>query len=178
MYVIVLDFGFPKLKEPDTAWSSIEDLADCTINNFKPKQKELAILAQTESFKALTQRHVYLPGQLQLIPVGQSATNGTTEGGSYHVLACAKDMIEQYEFVKIAICGTNYQPPDIYVVAHQLHLPRVIQQGKIFSMKLIPASSLPTALYPHAAQWWCRNKLLWNVREALGKPLLKWKRQI
>lgn len=138
------------------------------------------ILAQTETYQALAQRHVYLPGQLALIPIGQAATNGTTGGGTYHVLACAKEMIEQYEFDQVVKLphGENYQAPTIYVVAHQLHLPRAVKQGKIFSMDLIPAAHLPSQFYPIAAQWWCRNKILWYLREAVGIPFLKWKHQI
>ncbi len=170
-YAIVLDFGYAN--DPDKP-STIHDLAETTRRNFY-YDNETVVLAQTESYIRL-----YLDGfpayRLLKIDVGQSGTNGTSGGGSYHVLKRAKGMIIERELMHTGRIPTF--PMIVTLVAHKLHVPRAVKQGELFGLTLVNAYELPTKLYSVAAQWWCRKKWLWHLREAIGYIPLKLLHQI
>ncbi len=171
LYVIVLDFGYGV----DSAWrTSIDDLADCT-EKFCAKcdPERTVVLAQSATYACLRQRSKMKPGQVQEIKVGQSTTNGTAGGGSYHVLKEARRMIIDDMLKKTGM--TPSFPYTVLVVAHKAHLPRVKKQGMLRNIRLnlVPIENLPSAFYDTAAQWWCRNQLLWCLREAIGYVPLK-----
>jgi len=111
-------------------------------------------------------RSLFPKGNLLKVDIGQSNTNGLEEGGSYHVLKRASEMIA-------GRTGGNYAETRVEIVAHQLHLPRVIKQAELFGLNAKPSRNLPTNLYPVAAQWWCRKKWLWYLREIVGYIPLK-----
>ena len=64
--------------------------------------------------------------------------------------------------------GRTWPPITATVVAHALHVRRVVRQGRLFGLELRPADGLPTELYRNAAQWWCRGRLRWHLREIIG----------
>ena len=181
-YVIVLDFGYPT--DPQQR-STITDLADYIVTNFAENAKVM-VLAQECTYAELRQRG--FPGE-QLVEIcsGQSTSVGLESGGSYHMLRMANDMLWQLmlddlgtaPMIDDASSRRNWHPPmAITLVAHALHAPRVVQQGRLFGMRLIPARGLPTALYQNAAQWWCRNRLAWHFREIVGYIPLKLSHQL
>lgn len=176
-YVIVLDFGYPA--DPNKR-STITDLADYIITNFA-KNTKIVILAQEYIYSEL-QRQNFPNKQLVAIRSGQSTSVGLESGGSYHMLRMANDTLWRLmlndlgtaPMVDDASSRRNWHPPlSITLVAHALHAPRIVQQGKLFGMRLIPAKGLPTALYANAAQWWCRSRPAWYFREVVGYIPLK-----
>ena len=181
-YVIALDFGYPA--NPNER-STIEDLADHIVTNFSKNAKAM-ILAQ-EYVHAELQRRNFPDDQLVEICSGQSTSIGLESGGSYHMLRMANDTLwrlmlddlSKTPMTDDASPRRNWHPPlTIKLVAHALHAPRIVQQGKLFGMRLIPAKDLPTALYPNAAQWWCRSRRAWYFRESIGYIPLKLSRQL
>ncbi len=196
-FVIVLDFGYPLPNTPGR--TSIDDLAECCLRNYR-HDRDAVILAQERTFRHLSQTYqtigntttipVFLPGRLIEITgddVGQSSTNGTSGGGSYHVLRAARGIIQAKMGKQEHPHNDNVAPrgasqlrgnPVVHVVAHQAHLPRVLKQGKLFGLNLQPAPNLPSQFYPCAAQWWCRSQPLWLLREIIGFIPLKMAGQI
>lgn len=163
-YVIVPDFGYAKYPRGRT---TIHDLGDCAAE-YCASHPDTVVLAQSETYQYLRERHRYRHERLRQINVGQAGTNGTTGGGTYHVLREAARMMRQ-------------ESPDCtkaFVVAHDLHARRVIKQGKLFGLELIALPNLPHKFYSTADQWWCRNRWLWYAREILGYPFLRYKGQI
>lgn len=160
-YAIVLDFGYPN--DPEEI-SSITDLAQCAQRNYW-KDDDAVVLAQSCTYEHLMKGDLFPKGKLLRINVGQSNTNGLEEGGSYHVLKRASEMIAER--------GDSYAETEVEIVAHKLHLPRVMKQDELFNLKVRPSKNLPTNLYPTAAQWWCRKKYLWYFREIVGYIPLK-----
>lgn len=171
-YAIVLDFGYTK--DPEDAPSTIYDLAEATMKNFL-SDEEVIVLAQTETYMRL-----HLDGfpthRLLHIDVGQASTNGTSGGGTYHVLRRAKGLIINHELKNSGRIPAF--PMVVLLVAHQLHVPRAVKQGELFGLTLVKAHGLPSKLYSVAEQWWCRKKLLWYLREIAEYPMLKLTRQI
>lgn len=166
-YVIVLDFGYAK---DATKRTSIWDLGDYVAQYCK-ENPSVTVLAQSETFQYLNERHATCCRRLLKITVGQSSTDGTTDGGSYHVLREAARMIDQE--------GSWFRDhATIFVVAHSLHVARVVRQGRLFGLNLLALPNLPCKLYTAADQWWCRNRLFWYFRELIGCPILKLKGQI
>lgn len=171
-YVVVLDFGYsidPMMP------SSIDDLAKVTMKNYATDE-DVTVLAQEETYDRLLLSYGFPMRRLRKIEVGQSGTNGTSGGGSYHVLRRAKAMIIDME---LAASGRIPSfPMMVELVAHELHVSRAVRQGDLFDLVLTKAYGLPKKLYPQATQWWCRNKLLWYFREAIGWLPLKLMGQI
>lgn len=159
-FQIVLDFGYSTMV---TAHSSIDDLAACAESNYR-QHPNIITLAQSASYAQLLTNRIIPPKQLSEIQVGQSDTNGTSGGGSYHVLRAAAMMLA-------FVSASDRQ--EIFLVAHQAHTPRAIRQGRLFQLNLVPARNLPTTFYEIADQWWCRGPLLWKLREMIGYWPLK-----
>ncbi len=194
VFQIVLDFGYSTLV---TAHSSIDDLAACAEANYR-QHPNIITLAQSASYTQLLARGIIPLKQLFEIRVGQSGTNGTSGGGSYHVLQMAAAMLAAvpvpdrqpvaYELADAfraigpqdlpqpvrssEFFRADFQPPadwqKVFLVAHQAHAPRAIRQGQLFQLDLVPLRNLPTAFYKIADQWWCRGPILWELREMIG----------
>lgn len=161
LYAVVLDFGYPE--NPD-ALLSITDLAQCAQRNYW-QNPDVLVLAQSCTYEYLAKRKIFPEERLLKIEVGQSNTNGLAAGGSYHVLKRASKMIRER-------AGEDYDEV-VEIVAHELHLPRVLRQAGLFGLTAKPGGNLPTNLYATAAQWWCRKKYLWYFREMVGYVPLK-----
>lgn len=136
-FVIVLDFGYPLPNTPGR--TSIDDLAECCLWNYR-HDRDAVILAQERTFRHLSQTYqtigntttipVFLPGRLFEITgddVDQSSTNGTSGGGSYHVLRAAHSMIQAKMGKQEHPHNDNVAPsgasqlrgnPVVHVVAH------------------------------------------------------------
>lgn len=179
-YVIVLDFGYPK--DPSTAGkSSINDLAAFTAFRYRGSKRNVTILAQTCTYEAMKSLCDRLDLGFELVPisVGQSGTNGVSGGGSYHVLQKASEIISAMEQKRNGpLPDYVLELTDITLIAHQLHMPRALRQAQLFGMRPEIPKDLPTQLYPIAAQWWCRGKFRWYLREFIGYIPLKLAHQI
>ena len=165
-YVVALDFGYPI--NPQRR-STINDLADFIIGCYA-EETETVVLAQEFIYDMLC-RQGFPRSRLLEVNTGQSGTNGLESGGSYHMLRAASAMLKQLTAVNWtpSVMMVDGGPPiEATVVAHALHVRRVVRQGRLFGLKLTPADGLPTALYRNAAQWWCRNRLGWHLREMIG----------
>lgn len=165
-YVIALDFGYPM--NPQRR-SSINDLAELIVRNYAD-EPETVILAQEFIYDMLC-RLKFPRSRMIEVATGQSGTNGTEGGGSYHMLRAASAMLRQLTTVNWTPTATPVDggsPIEATVVAHALHVPRVMRQGRLFNLKLTPAEGLPKRLYKNAAQWWCRSRIWWHLRELIG----------
>lgn len=160
-YVIVLDFGYT---ESAAIESSIADLAEAAKINYQ-KLPWSAVLAQSYTYEYMYYNQIVSSDDLHLIGVGQSNTNGLQDGGSYHVLKQAREMLEEMD--------GDYHKAKIVLVAHELHMPRVLRQAKLLGLNVEPGEELPSMLYSTAAQWWCRGKYRWYFREICGYLPLK-----
>lgn len=170
-YVIALDFGYPL--NPHRR-SSIDDLAELVLRDYAC-ESGVVVLAQDFIYDKLC-RSGFPRERLLEVGTGQSSTNGTESGGSYHMLREANAILRGLEQQK---AGTRsladdlgHKPwpplPIITVVAHALHVRRVVKQGRLFGLEMTPAEELPSRLYRNAAQWWCRSRAGWYLREAIG----------
>lgn len=173
-YVVALDFGYPMDARER---SSITDLASFIIYNYADEEQTI-VLAQDFIYDYLRRRG-FPRGRLLEVSSGQSSTTGTESGGSYHMLQIASAMLRNLEGDgpmtrplpdDLAASGSKQARPQVSatVVAHALHVRRVVKQGRLFGLKLQPAEGLPTEMYANAAQWWCRNRLAWYLRELIG----------
>lgn len=176
-YIIALDFGYPI--DPQQR-SSIDDLADFIVREYAD-EPETVVLAQECICGVLRQRK--FPRQRLLeVATGQSGTNGLESGGSYHMLRAASSLLDCIIERPEGIDDLPGEEGPVYlqatVVAHSLHVWRVVRQGWLFGLELTPAKGLPTALYRNAAQWWCRSRFGWYLREVIGFIPLWLARQI
>lgn len=171
-YVVALDFGYPS--DPKQR-STIDDLADFIVRNYADEPKTV-VLAQEFIYAALLRRG-FPRERLLEVGTGQSNTNGLESGGSYHMLREATGMMRELakdDFGTRPLTddlgpGRVWPPIAATVVAHALHVRRVVRQGRLFGLQLAPPpQKLPTALYRNAAQWWCRGRLRWYLREIIG----------
>lgn len=172
-FVVVLDFGFTE--DPDVP-STIHDLGDCILNKGAEVRKDMIILAQSATYEYLCEasRTLAESGRLHEIDVAQSGADnggGIQDGGSYFVLKRAYEMMAELDL--------EGPPYDIYLMAHALHMPRVVRQAQLVGFRYtISCYDIPTKLYPAAAQWWCRYRPLWYLREIAGFIPLKLAKQI
>lgn len=163
-YVIALDFGYPM--NPQRR-STINDLAELIVRNYAD-EPETVVLAQEFIYDMLC-RLGFPRERLLEVSTGQSGTDGTKSGGSYHMLRGASAILRQLRAVNWTSAIVSDEPPiRATVVAHALHVRRVMRQGRLFKLNLTPAEGLPTTLYRNAAQWWCRSRLAWYLREVIG----------
>lgn len=171
-YVIALDFGYPM--NPQRR-SSITDLAEFIVRNYAD-EPQTVILAQDFIYDSLC-RMKFPKGRLLEVGSGQSSSMSLENGGSYHMLRMAAEMLWQLESDGFGARpmsddlgpGRTWPPLSATVVAHALHVRRVVRQGKLLGLQLAaPPQKLPKALYRSAAQWWCRNRPAWYLREAIG----------
>lgn len=173
-YVIALDFGYPANPR---AKSSITDLAELVYREWA-EDSQTMVLAQDFIYDSLYRMH-FPEERLLEVGSGQSTSVGLENGGSYHMLKRASEMLEPlgarpFDWVPTKMLPQERRPPiQATVVAHALHVKRVVKQGRLFGLELTPAQNLPTKLYPAAAQWWCRNKYGWHFREFIGYLPLK-----
>lgn len=171
--MVVLDFGYTK--DPAVP-SSIHDLGDCLLRHNMETRADIIVLAQSAVYTYLCQKSPALvdSGRLYEIGVAQSGSNnrgGIRDGGSYFVLERAREMLAE-----IDLSATAY---DVYLVAHQLHMPRVRRQAYLVGfISALPYCDVPVKLYRSAAQWWCRSRFLWHLREIVGYIPLKMVGQI
>ena len=161
-YVLVVDFGYPE--DPEEL-STIDDLAQYVCDHYLVHRDDgWVILAQSETYGALRQMGFW-SNQIIELGVSQSTTvGGLRSGGSFEVVQAARDYLRAHE---------KRKPKVITLVAHSLHAKRVVRQGQIVGLKLRPAPNLPEVLYKSAAQWWCRSKWGWYLREVIGYLPLK-----
>ena len=168
-YVIAVDFGYPLNHRQR---SSISDLAELTFKTWGDRP-DTVILAQDFIYDKLS-HHGFPRDRLIEVGTGQSNTAGLQSGGSYHMLKEAHAIICRLESdtcrsQQPQSHPSNASPPiQATVVAHALHVKRVVRQGQLLGLSLTPADNLPTRLYSSAAQWWCRNTFAWHLREAIG----------
>lgn len=139
-------------------------------------EPQTVILAQDFIYDSLC-RMKFPKGRLLEVGSGQSNSIGLENGGSYHMLRMAAEMLWQLESDGFGARpmsddlgpGRTWPPLSATVVAHALHVRRVVRQGKLLGLQLAaPPQKLPKALYRSAAQWWCRNRPAWYLREAIG----------
>lgn len=169
---IVLDFGYTEIGQFP---SSITELADCAIRNYKTNNGNILTLAQSATYEELRRRTSAMENCM-CIAAGQSGTAGVSGGGTYHVLQEAERLLMQ-----ISKNQTGEYLPHPYqmdLVAHSAHVMRAREQGWLFGFDLRPIENLPTRFYACAAQWWCRGPKLWRLRETLGYWPLKLMGQI
>lgn len=171
--MVVLDFGYTK--DPDVP-SSIHDLGDCILRHGAARRADTIVLAQSATYDYLRKKSPDLAesGRLHEIKVAQSGSEnagGVKDGGSYFVLKRAKEMLSE---IKLPVA--TY---DVYLLAHQLHFPRARRQAYLVGFSwVVPFPNAPDRLYAAAAQWWCRSRVLWNLREIVGYIPLKLAGQI
>lgn len=138
-YVIALDFGYPMNPQQK---SSITDLASFIMRNYAD-EPQTVVLAQNFIYDSLC-RMKFPKDRLLEVSSGQSSTAGLSSGGSYQMLQMAAGMLRQLE-----ICGTRpllddlrpgqaWPPLSATVVAHALHVRRVVRQGKLLGLQLAP----------------------------------------
>lgn len=174
-FVIALDFGYT---EGPSEWSSIDDLWTCAFE-YCMVNDQTVILAQSETYRALQCSGKCLKGRLHEISVEQSGSQnggGLKDGGTYFVLKEAARMLRQD--LGAEVNGALHESLEVGLIAHSLHAKRAVRQGRLHGLKLTPIPWLPTELYGHAAQWWCRKRWLWYIHELIGYPLLMLARQI
>lgn len=167
-YVVILDFGYTD--DPNIA-SSIHDLGECALDHGAGTRNDLVVLAQSATYDYLSKKSPTLAqsGRLYEIKVAQSSAangGGLKDGGSYFVLKRAYAMLKKLNLTS--------PPYDIGLVAHELHIPRATRQARLVGFHyVIPYYNVPTKLYRAAAQWWCRNRFFWYLREIAGVIPLK-----
>lgn len=172
-YVVILDFGYTK--DPSIP-STIHDLGECALDHGVEKSEDVTVLAQSATYEYLCRKSPTLArsGRLHEIKVAQSGNDnsgGLKDGGSYFVLKRAYAMLKKLDL--------SLPPYDIDLVAHELHVPRAMRQARLVGFHyVIPYYNVPTKLYRAAAQWWCRNKFLWYLRELIGFIPLKLAKQL
>jgi len=169
-YVIALDFGYPMNPQQK---SSITDLASFVMRNYAD-EPQTVVLAQDFIYDSLC-RMKFPKDRLLEVSSGQSSTAGLSSGGSYQMLQMAAEMLRQLEtygtrpLLDDLRPGQAWPPLSATVVAHALHVRRVVRQGELLGLQLAPPpQKLPKALYNNAAQWWCRSRPAWYLREVLG----------
>lgn len=195
-YVVVLDFGYPT-RLANLPCSSIGDLARYTLAHYAIYPATV-ILAQDYTYdymvalRDLSNQEVdrinaagtpfinpvqyQYPAEIVKIEVGQSTTAGLENGGSYHVLKAAAEMITKLEQQRTGQQATHAQ--EVTLIAHRSHAPRAsLQAEKLGLITEIP-SDLPAKFHTMAAQWWCRSKWAWCLRELIGYIPLKLAGQI
>ncbi len=158
---LVLDFGYCEVKSFN---SSITELAECAAKNYRRHNSQLLTLAQEQTYKALRERGEI--DKCMCITVKQSGIAGLSEGGTYHVLQNANELLMQ--IYRTSTGKSLLYPYRVDLVAHKAHVWRAKQQGWLFGLDLRAVEDLPTEFYPSATQWWCRDERLWKLREALG----------
>lgn len=107
---------------------------------------------------------------------GSQAQPGPKVAVHTHMLREASAMLREMErdgagtkpLIDDLTSGTWPPLPVVTLVAHALHAPRVVKQGRLFGLELTPAEGLPRRLYQNAAQWWCRSVPGWYLREVIG----------
>lgn len=165
---MVLDFGYAN--DPRIT-SSIHDLGEYVLNRKVEIRHNTIVLAQTASYNYLCEKSPVLArsGRLFEIDVEQSGTKngaGVRDGGSYFVLKRAYEMATVLDIAN--------SPYDVCIVAHKLHMPRALRQAKLVGFSdAVACSDVPSKLYRDAAQWWCRHRLFWYLRETIGFLPLK-----
>jgi hypothetical protein len=70
----------------------------------------------------------------------------------------------------------NWENP--LIIAQRHHVGRVAMQARLFGMMPAIPSGLPDMFDPLSEQWWCRNPILWAVREIPGVPALRLRGQL
>lgn len=159
--IIALDFGYPKNED---ALSSIDDIALVTLEVAR-HYKDCVVLAQENVYRRL---EPFKEFPLFEIKSGQSQLTGKT-GGTWGALYEAKKIMQDNNLGDIAT-----------IITHYLHVYRArLQAEKVgiitFGIHITP---LPHRLYKNAAQWWCRNRFFWKLREFFGYIPLKLRGQL
>lgn len=196
--ILALDFGYPA---PPAHPSSIDDLTAAVIeeanNDFLSDR--ILVLAQDVIYADLATRCGALPSQPSFHLGKQFVANldvhkiSTGQSGSFGTKTATSDSAgtswDALEKMKAKLDELRLYPGDIrsiVIVAHRLHFPRVLAQAKKLGLKNKYGSapseprytSLPEATYPVAAQWWCRSRFCWYLRELPGRAFLRLKGQL
>lgn len=173
-YVIVLDFGHPK-DLADISSSSISDLGNYAIRQYGCED-DAVILAEGHTYQYLQSITAHnsdlTKASIVEIPIyGQPGNlHCLTQGGSYRVLQSAKMQILQLEKART---GNNTCTVEAILIAHQYHVKRTSLQAKKLGLLVSIPGNLPDKFYNGAAQWWCRSKFMWRLRELIGYLPLK-----
>lgn len=122
--------------------SSITDLAEFIVRNYAD-EPQTVILAQDFIYDSLC-RMKFPKGRLLEVGSGQSNSIGLENGGSYHMLRMAAEMLWQLESDGFGARpmsddlgpGRTWPPLSATVVAHALHVRRVVRQGKLLGLQL------------------------------------------
>ena len=164
--VIVLDFGYSL---DDNNLSTVDEIALATLQYAKSRDYNCVILAQSKTYEQIGGLSGWKLDQLYELPVGQSTSFGTGGGSTWQVLNAAKDFMNQHDL------GT-----DAVLFTHELHFDRAQKQAAKIGIRVQKPEHalLPILCHSTAAQWWCRNRLFWRLREMFGCILLKQKGQL
>lgn len=89
-----------------------------------------------------------------------SANTSASTGGTWKELGLAK-----------SFAGEFWEYP--VIVAQAYHVGRVSKQARKIGMHPVVSLNLPPIFDPNSTQWWCRNSLLWALREIPGALILR-----
>ena len=64
------------------------------------------------------------------------------------------------------------------LVAQAYHVGRIVLQAKLLDMEPIAPEGLPADFDPESEQIWTRGPIAWAIREALGAPVLRHRKQL
>lgn len=81
------------------------------------------------------------------------------------------------EFEQIKALNPDHWESPI-LIAQRHHVGRVAMQARRFGMTPAIPDGLPNIFDSLSEQWWCRNPVLWAVREIPGVPVLRLRGQL
>jgi hypothetical protein len=84
-----------------------------------------------------------------------SANTLANHGGTWSELQQAKTMQ-----------GEKWQHP--ILIGQANHVARIAMQARAVGMEPALPPNLPTGFDHNSYQWWCKNPLLWSLRESIG----------
>ena len=159
--IIALDFGYTEDKD---ALSSVDDIALATLE-VADRYKDCVVLAQENVYRLIEPFKNY---PLYKIESGQSSVTGAI-GGTWEALKEARKIMDKYDLGEMAT-----------LITHELHYERARLQAEKNGIIVIPFPTffLPYRCYKNAAQWWCRNRFFWHLRESIGYIPLKLRGQL
>ena len=164
--IIVLDFGYSL---NDNKLSNVDEIALAVLKYAAFNQLDCVILAQSKTFEQIRRLSTMKMDQLFELSTGQSTSFRTDDGTTWQALSAAKGFMDQHNLGKDAVLFT-----------HLLHFDRAQKQAEKIGIHVEKpkGTSLPVLFYPTAAQWWCKYRFLWRLREWLGSYYLKQKGQL
>ncbi len=165
--IIALDFGYGR---DEDKLSNVDEIALETLRYAVFHDEwNCVILAQSKVFETIKRLSTWEINQIFELPTGQSTFMGTENGTTWQALCAAKEFMDQHNLGADAVLFT-----------HDLHFERAQKQAARIGISVRKPKNavLPVLCYRNAAQWWCRSRLLWRLRESFGSILLKRKGQL